>query len=139
MRLESSLYGRPADTGLDACCPAGLVDLEDLGEPTQIEAHSARIMVADKGLDATHDRGAASEGDDGDLRSAGPVEYGGHLRFVRGEGDEIRGIGEVAVRGANRLRIGLAVGVQKPFVGIALEEVNDRMGWRHPRCVETDF
>ena len=128
MRLQRGLDRRAAHTGLDARGAAGPVDLEDPVEPTQIEADGAGIAVADDRLDTADDRGAASERDDGDVRSARPLEHGGHVRLARGNGDEVRRVGEVALKGANRLGIGLSVGVQAPLVGIGREHVGNRAG-----------
>ena len=61
-----------------------------------------------------------------------------HVRFLRGKGDEVRRVGEVAVTGANRLRIRLAVGVQEPLVGIVREHVGNRAGRRHTRRAQAD-
>jgi hypothetical protein len=70
-----------------------------------IEAHDAGIAVANSRLDATDDRGAAPERNDGDVRSARPVEHRGDVRFPRWKGDEIWDIGEVSGIGPNGLRI----------------------------------
>ena len=61
-----------------------------------------------------------------------------HVRFARGNGDEVRRVGEVAVRGANRLGIRLSVGVQEPLIGIGCEHVGNRAGRRHTRCAQAD-
>ena len=138
MRLQRRLDRWASDAGLDARGPTGAVDFEDTLEPTQIEADDARIAVANGRLDAPDDRGAASEGNDGDVRSARPVEHRAHVRFPRGKSHEVRRVGEVAGIGANGLRIRLAVRMQEPLVGVALEHVGNRVGRRHTRLAQAD-
>jgi hypothetical protein len=131
VRLQRRLDRRAQDAGLDARGAAGRVHLEHAVEPAQVEADGAGVAVAHRRLDAAHDRGAAPEGDDGDLGAARPVEHGGHVGLARGQGDQVRRVGEVAAPGADRLRVGLAVGVQEALVGIVREQTGDRAGRRH--------
>ena len=116
----------PADPALDPRRAARRVDLEHPVQAPHIEAHRPGIGVADRRLDAADDRGAAAERNDGDLRAARPVEHGGDLGFVRRQGDEVGRVGEVAREGADRLGIGLAVGVQEPLVRVVRQDVCER-------------
>ena len=81
------------------------IDLEDPVELTQIKADGAGKSVADDGLDAADDRGAAPERDDRDLGPAAQSSTALDIRFIRGQRDEVWCVGEVAVKGSNRLRI----------------------------------
>ena len=128
----------PADPALDARGAARRVDLEHPVEAAQIEADRAGVGLADRRLDAADDRGAAAERNDGDLRAARPVEHGGDVGFALGQGDEVGRVGEVAREGAHRFRIGLAVGVQKPLVGVLRQDARERGGRRDARRAERD-
>ena len=136
--LQRRLDRRTQDAGLDARGAAGPVDLEDLVEPPQVEADRAGVAVADGRLDAANDRRAAAEGHDGDVRHARPIEHGDDVCFARRKGDQIRRVGEIAIPGPDRLRIGLAVGVQEPFVRIVREPASERAGWRHAGYAQAD-
>ena len=130
MGLQCGLDRGTAHAGSDARGTAGPVDLNDTVETTQIEADGGRVAIADHRFNAADDRGAAAEGDDGDIRSARPLHHGGHIHLVRGNGDEIRRVGEVALKGTNSLGIGLSISVQAPLIRIGRKHVANRTG-RH--------
>ena len=115
---------------------ARLIDLEHAIEPAQVEADGAGVGLADRRLDAADDRGAAAEGDDGDLRPARPLEHGRNVGFACRQGDEVGRVGEVAREGADRFRIGLAVGVQEPLVGVLRQDARKRGGRSDARRAE---
>ena len=69
---------------------------------------------------------------------ARPIEHGGDVGFALRQGHEIGRVGEVAREGAHRFRIGLAVGVQKPFVRLLRQDACERGGRRDARRAERD-
>ena len=109
MRPQRCLDRGPANAALDARGTARHVDLEHAVEAAHVEADCAGIGVADRGLDAAYDRGTAAERNDGDPGAARPVEHGRHLGLVGRQGDEIRGVLEVARKGAHGFRVGFAI------------------------------
>ena len=118
MGLQRRLDRRAANAALDARGAARAVHLEHPVEMAHVEADRPGVAVADRGLDAAHDRGAATERNDRDFRAARPVEHGCDVGFALRQGDEIGRVGEIAREGAHGLRKGLAVGVQEPLVGV---------------------
>ena len=95
-------------------------------------------MIANSRLDAANHRGTAAEGNDGNVRSARPVEHSAHAGFVIRKGDEVRRIGEVAGISPDSLRIRLAVGMKEPLVGLGAEHVRNRAGRRQMRLAQAD-
>ena len=114
------------------------VDLEHPVEMTQVEADRAGVAVAHDWLDAADDRGAAAERNDRDLRAARPIEHGRDVGFALRQGDEVGRAHEVAREGAHRFRIGLAVSVQKPLVGLLRHDAGERGGGADARRAQRD-
>ncbi len=136
--LQRGLDRGAAHTTLDARGTAGLVDLNDAVETTQIEADCGLIAIANDRFNTADDRGAAAEGDDGDIRFARPLHHGGHLRLARRNGDEIRRVGKVALKGADSLGIRLSISVQAPLIRISRKHVGNRAGRRYTRRTQAD-
>ena len=106
MRLQRCLDRWATNAGLDARGPAGLCRSRGPGRADARSRLTAPAIPVPNGrLDAADDRGAAAEGNDGDVRPARPVEHGTHVRFVRRKGDEVWRVGEVPGIGTNGLRI----------------------------------
>ena len=118
VRLQRRLDRGAANASLNARGAARRVDLEHPVQAAHVEADRPGEGVADRGLDAAHDRGAGAEGYDGDVRAGRPVEHGGDIGLVLRQSDVVRRIGEVAGEGANGLRIGFSVSVQEPLVRV---------------------
>ncbi len=122
MRLQRRFDRRPQDAGLNARGAACRVHFEHLVQAPHVEADRARVSIADYGLDAAHHRRAGAEGNDRDFRPACPVEHSGDVGLSLRQRDIVRRVGEVAGKGAHRLRIGLAVGMEEPFVRLLRQD-----------------
>ena len=138
MGAELVLEDRSEGAGLDACRPAGPVDLEDPVEAGHVEGDDPREPGAHVGLDPTDDRGPAAEGDDGDARRAAPVEQGHDVGLVGGAGDQVGRLGQLAPQQPHHVAVGATVGVERSVATVRGAEVGDGVRRRQAGGAQDD-
>ena len=139
MRPELLLERRSEHARLDAGGARRTVDLEHAVEAREVERDGAAVAVADVGLDAADDARPATVWDDRRAGRRGPVEQRPDVVLDAREGDEVRGVRELAAQRAHDVPERLAVGVSGAVVGRVGNERGERRGRLQARRREPEL
>ena len=127
---ELLLEPRAGGAGLDPRRQRHRVDLEHAVERLQVDGHHARMVPAAGRLDAADHARAAAERDHRRARRQRPFEHGLDLGLVARMGDHVRRMVEPPPERPHDVRVGAAVGVQRPLVVVDGADLLERAGGR---------
>ncbi len=90
-------------------------------------------------FDAADNATAAAVRDRGDVLCGTPIEDGDDIVLRAGVGDEVGGVVEEAIEGADDIAERLAVRMAGAVFGVRTEEAAQRRGRGDARCLELDL